>query len=349
MNKKEEMLGIDDILNAVEVTLYMDDVLYIVDENDDAYGFCKTSKKWYYKRNYYDYFESSLMLQYFKLLTPEEAAALYKEWVNESDSIGGLHLGNNKGKKQERIEAAIKYAVDYHSGKIWKESKNPYIVKALEVFQVLSYISTDVDLMIAGILLEAYDDSLESKKKLQNDFGDTVANLVLGYQKLRDVDWNEDIYNECRRIENATKEEKILTLADIVVKQRQLFLGCSRTIGNYWREFDISYEDSANYFSKIQDALYDLEFDDNLIALYWEMVNGYKELFVKYYFDENRICLYQVSADGSSVYKTPDGYSWLKCTEKVPDDAICISRELAERVEEQWDEKREPINNALLN
>ena len=61
---------------------------------------------------------------------------------------------------------------------------------------MLSYISTDVDLMIAGILLEAYDDSLESKKKLQNDFGDTVANLVLGYQKLRNVDWNEDIYNE---------------------------------------------------------------------------------------------------------------------------------------------------------
>lgn len=83
MKKKEEMLGIDDILKAVEVTLYMDDVLYIVDENDDAYGFCKMSKKWYYKRNYYDYFESSLMLQYFKLLTPEEAVALYKEWVTE--------------------------------------------------------------------------------------------------------------------------------------------------------------------------------------------------------------------------------------------------------------------------
>ena len=78
------------------------------------------------------------------------------------------------------------------------------------------------------------------------------------------------------------------------------------------------------------------------------MVNGYKELFVKYYFDENRICLYQVSADGSSD-KTPDEESWVKLTEKGPDDAICIPRDLAERVEEQWDERREPINNALLN
>lgn len=349
MKNKEDMLGIEDILKATEIRLYLGNVIYIVDENDDAYGFHKKSKKWEYKRNYYDYFESSLMLEYFEILTPNEAVALYKEWLNESDSTGGLYLENNKDKEQERIEAAIKYAVDYHSGKIWKTSKNPFIVKPLEVFQVLSYIGAGAELIVAGILLEAYDENVESKKKLRDEFGDTVADLVLSYQKLRDVDWDENIQKECKRLEKATKEEKILTLADIVVKQRQLLLGCSRTIGNYWREFGISYENSAKYFSKVQDALYDLEFDDNLKALYWEMVNGYKELFVKYYFDENRICLYQISADGSNVYKTPDEYSWLKYTEKVPDDAICIPRDLAERVEEQWDERREPINNALLN
>lgn len=349
MKNKEDMLGIEDILKATEIRLYLGNIIYIVDENDDAYGFDKFEKKWHYKRNYYDYFDSYLMLEYFEILSPEEAVALYKEWLSESDSTGGMPLEDDRDKEEERIEKAIKYAVDYHTGKIWKESNNSYIVKPLEVFQVLSYIGAGTDLMVAGILLEAYDESVESKKKLRDEFGDTVADLVLSYQKLRDVDWNENTQKECKRLEKATKEEKILTLADIVVKQRQLLLGCSRTIGNYWREFGISYENSAKYFSKVQDALYDLEFDDNLKSLYWEMVNGYKELFVKYYFDENRICLYQISADGSNVYKTPDEYSWLKFTEQVPGDAICIPRSLAERVEEQWDERREPINNALLN
>ena len=349
MKNKEDMLGIEDILKATEIRLYLGNIIYIVDENDDAYGFDKFEKKWHYKRNYYDYFDSYLMLEYFEILSPEEAVALYKEWLSESDSTGGMPLEDDRDKEEERIEKAIKYAVDYHTGKIWKESNNSYIVKPLEVFQVLSYIGAGTDLMVAGILLEAYDESVESKKKLRDEFGDTVADLVLSYQKLRDVDWNENTQKECKRLEKATKEEKILTLADIVVKQRQLLLGCSRTIGNYWREFGISYENSAKYFSKVQDALYELEFDDNLKSQYWEMVNGYKELFVKYYFDENRICLYQISADGSNVYKTPDEYSWLKFTEQVPGDAICIPRSLAERVEEQWDERREPINNALLN
>ena len=349
MKNKEDMLGIEDILKATEIRLYLGNVIYIVDENDDAYGFHKESKKWEYKRNYYDYFDSYLMLEYFETLSPEEAVELYKEWISDTEGIEEMQVENIKVKELERIETAIKYAVDYHSGKIWKESKNLFIVKPLEVFQMLSNIGAAADLVVAGILLEAYDDSAESKNRLQDEFGDNVADLVFGYQNLRDVDWNENILNECRRLEKATKKERILALADIVVKQRQLLLGYSRTIGNYWKDLGISYENSAKYFSKVQDALYDLEFDDNLKPLYWEMVNGYKELFVKYYFDENRICLYQVSADGNSVYKTPDGYSWLKFTEKVPDDAICIPRDLAERVEEQWDEKREPINNDSLN
>lgn len=83
MKNKERMLGIKDIMNAVEITLYNDTVLYIVDENDDAYGFHKNDKKWTYKQNYYDYFDSSLMLQYFKILTPEKAVELYKQWMNE--------------------------------------------------------------------------------------------------------------------------------------------------------------------------------------------------------------------------------------------------------------------------
>ena len=83
MEDKERMLGIKDIMNAVEITLYSDAVLYIVDENDDAYGFHKIDKKWIYKQNYYDYFDSSLMLQYFKILTTEEAVELYEQWMNE--------------------------------------------------------------------------------------------------------------------------------------------------------------------------------------------------------------------------------------------------------------------------
>lgn len=82
MKNKEKILTIEDIMKAKEITLYLGNVIYIVDENDDAYGFHKESKKWEYKSNYYDYFDSSLMLEYFEILSPEKAVALYKEWLD---------------------------------------------------------------------------------------------------------------------------------------------------------------------------------------------------------------------------------------------------------------------------
>lgn len=249
----------------------------------------------------------------------------------------------------KRIYKAIKYANHYHLCRICKESSRAFIIKPLEVLQVLSNIDADIDIIVAGILLEAFDESIESKNRLRDEFGEKVANLIFGYQGLREVAWNDRVMAECNRLAEATKREKILALADIVVKQRQLYLGYSRTIGDYWSKLDVPYEASAKYYSNVQDALYDLEFDENLRSLYWEMVNTYKDLFVKYYFDEKQFCLYQVSADGVKTYKTSDDMAWLKFDDDLPNDVICIPRDLAERVEDDWDNKREPVNYDCMN
>ena len=43
MKNKEELLGIEDILKATEIRLYLGNIIYIVDEHDDAYGFHKVT------------------------------------------------------------------------------------------------------------------------------------------------------------------------------------------------------------------------------------------------------------------------------------------------------------------
>ena len=249
----------------------------------------------------------------------------------------------------EMIYKAIEYANNYHKCRVCREKSRVFIMKSLEVMMVLNNVDADIDLIVAGALLEAYDESIESRDRLRDEFGEEIANLIFGYQGLREVAWNDRVMAECNRLAEATKREKILALADIVVKQRQLYLGYSRTIGDYWSKLDVPYEASAKYYSNVQDALYDLEFDENLRSLYWEMVNTYKDLFVKYYFDEKQFCLYQVSADGVKTFKTSDDMAWLKFDDDLPNDVICIPRDLAERVEDDWDNKREPVNYDCMN
>lgn len=70
-----------DILNAKEVHLYNKDTLYIVDYDDEAYGFHRDGDGWFIKKNFWDYFDSPMMLSYFSVISKEEAVRLYKEWL----------------------------------------------------------------------------------------------------------------------------------------------------------------------------------------------------------------------------------------------------------------------------
>ena len=69
-----------DILNAKEVYLFDNGILYIVDHNDDAYGYCQGGGGWFFKENFWDYFDSRLMLAYFNCPSKEEAVQMYREW-----------------------------------------------------------------------------------------------------------------------------------------------------------------------------------------------------------------------------------------------------------------------------
>ena len=79
----DKQITIDDILNAKEVYFYNEDTLYIVDHTDEAYGFCQTGNGWFHKNNFWDYFDSSMMLSYFSVVSKEKAVELYKKWSEQ--------------------------------------------------------------------------------------------------------------------------------------------------------------------------------------------------------------------------------------------------------------------------
>ena len=71
----------EDILNAQGVYLYTENVIYVELKDDEVYGFDKGGSGWYKKDNFYDYFESSLMMSYFSSITKEEAADMVEDWM----------------------------------------------------------------------------------------------------------------------------------------------------------------------------------------------------------------------------------------------------------------------------
>ena len=76
-------LSKEEILNAKEVYLYSEDVIYVELEDDDVYGLCKGGLEWYKKESFYDYLESQQMMSFFSNITKETAINMINEWKKD--------------------------------------------------------------------------------------------------------------------------------------------------------------------------------------------------------------------------------------------------------------------------
>ena len=78
-------------------------------------------------------------------------------------------------------------------------------------------------------------------------------------------------------------------------------------------------------------------------GVYWEMTGLYKDLFVRYFVNDSKGVLYQVSAYGEGYVMKKGKLQWKPLKTKVPKKARQIDPKEAERIEDNWtDANRSP-------
>lgn len=76
------------------------------------------------------------------------------------------------------LEEAIIYSTILHQGKTRKFSGKPYILHPLEVSQILSELTDDMEVIAAGVLHDIVEDTDGTLGEIRKRFGDRVAMLV---------------------------------------------------------------------------------------------------------------------------------------------------------------------------
>ena len=76
------------------------------------------------------------------------------------------------------LEEAIIYAAVMHQGKVRKFKSIPYILHPLEVSQILSTMTDDMEIITAGILHDIVEDTDGTLEEIEKRFGKRVAYLV---------------------------------------------------------------------------------------------------------------------------------------------------------------------------
>ena len=112
------------------------------------------------------------------------------------------------------IQQAARFAAKAHEGKMRKGSEIPYIVHPLETAVIVSRMTEDPELISAALLHDVLEDTEVTLEELSELFGKRVADLVAAQSEDKRRTWKERKQATIERLASASREEKLLCLAD---------------------------------------------------------------------------------------------------------------------------------------
>ena len=142
------------------------------------------------------------------------------------------------------LEEAIIYATVMHQGKTRKFGNRPFILHPLEVAQILSTMTDDVEIITAGILHDIVEDTDGTLEEIEKRFGQRVA-LIVSSESETDYPGEEKSATWKRRKEESLKVlrsssdigVKMLWVADKLANVRSLSGMYSEQGEKMWENF----------------------------------------------------------------------------------------------------------------
>ena len=160
------------------------------------------------------------------------------------------------------LEEAIVYATIMHQGKVRKFGGRPFILHPMEVAQILSTMTDDMEVIAAGILHDVVEDTDGTLDEIEKRFGERVAHLV--HSESEDEYPGEDRSATWQRrkegsILNLRKSRdigvKMLWLADKLANLRSLSQTYSEVGDDMWEGLHGDPERQLWYYKSVAEAL----------------------------------------------------------------------------------------------
>ncbi|MEI7620737.1 MAG: HD domain-containing protein [Candidatus Falkowbacteria bacterium] len=163
-----------------------------------------------------------------------------------------------------KIQRAIKFAAKTHDlyQKQRRKGKNiAYITHPLTAGIILSLAGAPEDVVVAGILHDTIEDSIEEKKvtveMLTERFGVNVADLVLSVTEAnRNLSWDDRKREAILHIENYSQESLLIKSADIISNMSETLDDYIRYGEEVFARFSAPKEKVINNQLKTIDAIF---------------------------------------------------------------------------------------------
>lgn len=127
-----------------------------------------------------------------------------------------------------------------------------------------------------------------------------------------------------------------LVLADKLANLRSIYKDFSEIGNELWARFNAGAGKQAWYYGKMTEVLVDMQDCPEAETFYWELVGLYKDVFVKYYLDEENEVIFQENILGEAYWLKKGTPQWRPVEKEKPLEVRTISRKVAEGLEDDW-------------
>lgn len=157
----------------------------------------------------------------------------------------------------KRVEKAIVTVSTIHDGcKRKGDGVTPYIAHLVSVAMLLSTRTDDEDVIIAGYLHDAIEDTGYKEIAMRGDFGDRVTDIVLEItEKDRNTSWDERKRQYIDSIKHKSREACLVTCADKISNIRSLISARESAGERVWKNFNASKEKKLWHFRRVCEEL----------------------------------------------------------------------------------------------
>jgi (p)ppGpp synthase/HD superfamily hydrolase len=167
-------------------------------------------------------------------------------------------------KLTKKIQKALNLAAAKHNGQMRKSSKLPYIVHPFSVAIILSEFTDDENVIVAGLLHDLLEDvESYSYQNLKNDFGQKIADIILGISEENDFDngeseketWKKRKLGYLKNLEKQNQESLLICAADKIHNLKSMSRIYQEQKRGMWRDFNAPLEKQIWYYQAVIEIL----------------------------------------------------------------------------------------------
>lgn len=158
------------------------------------------------------------------------------------------------------VKKAVAFAERAHRGAVRKGTGIPYITHPMDTAVIMATMTEDKELIAAAILHDVVEDAGVTEQELKCQFGLRVAELVMAETEDKSRSWLERKSATIKHLKTASREEKLLVLADKLSNIRSTARDYLLVGESFWERFNEKKKSChCWYYEGVAEGLKDLK------------------------------------------------------------------------------------------